>query len=112
MLLNQFNAHSFQPLQQFNLQFSFKALKKFSQNSIESFGVLAETFKRLLKGRSDYTVPVFWERTIQTAVCGVNAKQTCLAHASPSAVMAPLTKSHAERCLACYPGQSVGPQRL
>lgn len=44
--------------------------------------IVTLAFKRLLRGWSDYSVPVFWERTIHTAVCGVNAKQTYLAHAS------------------------------
>lgn len=38
-------------------------------------------------------VPVFWEKdSAHSCAKGVNAKQTCLTHASPSAVMALLSK--------------------
>lgn len=38
-------------------------------------------------------VPVFWEKdSAHSCTKGVNAKQTCLTHASPSAVMALLSK--------------------
>lgn len=40
-----------------------------------------------------YCVPVFWEKdSAHSCAQGVNAKQTCLTHASPSAVMALLSK--------------------
>lgn len=40
-------------------------------------------------------VPVFWEKdSAHSCAQGVNAKQTCLTHASPSAVMALLSKIH------------------
>lgn len=86
--------------------------KEIWQCRIISPDTLTLAFKRLRSGWSDYSVPVFWERTIHTAVCGVNAKQTCLAHASPSAVMALLSKPHAEQGPAYYSSQSIRHQRL
>ncbi len=99
------------PEQQFNHQSSLRSMR--SSASAELWVLtLTLAFKRLLREWSDCSVPVFWERTIHTAVCGVNAKQTCLTHASPSAVMALLSKPHAEHCLACCPSQSISPQWL